>query len=1029
MNLPRRALALALALLLVGLATMEAGLWIRTETHRGPFLGETGNPTVFFTVGRGWLNRCCVGARTDLPFEPERSRLRLWIGAIEYPHAHSGHDVIRSGAPGTFSHWINELRLTLPLGQPDDASAAVRIAYPVQILDRGASLALIGATALALLLVLAPALHPKALLRTARRLRHAFAVLLLVAFAAVTALELGAWQQTEVVPGPFATDPNSKALFVPVNLDHEPPWLLGARGDNNEARMRSSLTLSVGRHVYTKSHDDLTSIAQGDPDAFSHWGKDVFFMLPPGVANAWDTRLTLVYPLRLASPWMTAALLAALTAALVYVERSWLTPRRVALLTRWPYQLVSWLGVLGGGLAIVYAASTAFAWARGWGLPSTAAIIDSPEGRWLAQKEPHGVEIILALSTIGAMTGWAARWRGVDRGADEARALRLLRLVGLPVLFGGLLLSASAQWTGLWRQGDFSYVSIAGIVPFSDAGSYYADATDVVNSGFFGPVGARRPLAQAFRSTLMAAGGYNYAAMVVLQSLMIASAIFAASVAVTRWRGLWAGLAFAAIGYAVGREFTPTALTEPLGLFWGLCAVPPLVRALRDSSARHAVLAAGLIVLALFNRMGSMLTIPALLVWLVTCFGASLVDRIRIGAAALAVLIGIVGLNAVTAEVYTRDAGMTGSNFSYVLCGLAIGEDWSVCEQRYGDELPPSDHSEQAMVRLMYRKALENFAAHPSVIFERVSDGAYRFVKYLPQTLTQGYYSVSQSFPAGLPIYLLVAAVGLARFLPLMPRRERVFWILFWSSVLVSSGLVYFDDGTRVMIAVYPIAGLFLASGLGPAEQPDIAMVLRLAHASRAGTGALAAAALLLLCFATPWTVHRFLRPAVYFPPNTPLAYGRGRAPGEQFVFGGSRLTGELVVADDEPLRTDVPTLHLSDFLNIVRQSGVEAVQNLVTPEPPAVPFGFIDSPNLVSGEPTKYRYITPPAVVVRKDVPAWRLETAGMPQKPGYEPNWLRVTSAVPLTAEIVTRLNRAASAAPAASKFDAGSHAAETP
>ncbi len=998
MSLARRALALALTLLLAVLVTMEAGLWIRTEVHRGPFLGETGNPTVFFTVGRGWLNRCCVGARTDVPLEPERSRLRLWFGDVEYPHPHSGHDVIRTGAPGTFSHWINELRLTLPAGQPDDASAVVRIAYPVQILDRGASLALIGVTALALLLVLGRALYPRALLATVRRNRRPVSALLAAIFAATLALEGGAWRRVEVVPGPFATDPNSRALFIPVDPGRKPAWLFSPRGDDDDATMRSSLDLSVDGHAYTKPHADLDSIGRGEPQAYAHWGQDVFFTLPPGVGNDWHTHAALAYPLRLASPWMTVAVLILLAAVWLFIEKPRLERAGTARATRWPHALAIGLAGLAAAMAAVYAAVTAVAWAQGWALPSTAAIRATPEASRLAAAEPHAAELALAVATVGAIAGWAARARRADRSADKARVLRVLRVIGLPVLFAGLVLSASAQWTGMARQGDFSFASIAGLLPFSDSESYYADANDVVNIGLFGPVGARRPLAQAFRSTLMALGGYDYAAMVLVQSLFVALAIVAAAGAVARWRGPWAGLAFAAMAYAVGREFCTTALTEPLGLFWALCAVPPLVRALRDGSSRHAVLAFGLVTVALFNRMGSMFAIPALLVWLVACFGKTRASKLRIGAAAVAVLIGVAGLNAATARVYTRDTGLTGSNFSYVLCGLTIGEAWSVCEDRYKDELPPSDRSEEAMVHLMYRKAFQNFTAHPSVFFLRVADGAFRFSKTLPGILTQGYNPVTQLFPAGLSLFEIVAGVGLLRLLPGLSRRERVFWLLFWSSTILSSGFVYFDDGRRVMIASYPVAALFFASGLRVEETavPDPAR--RPLSMARAGTGALAAAALLTICSATPWLVHRFLRPSAYFPPGTPLALWQGRAAGERFVFGGSRLTGVLVVADGEPLRTDVPTLHLSDFVDIVRQSGVEADQPLVTPAPPPVPFGFVESPNLVPGEPTQYEYVVPADVMLRKDVLAWRLSTEPMPQKPGGGSFWLQATGATPV-------------------------------
>jgi len=998
MSVIRRRFAFALALVLLILITLEAGLWIRTESHRGPFSGEAGNPTIFVPVGEGWSGQCCLAARTDAAEALERSRLRVWVGETEYPKAHTGHDHIRLGEPGAFSHWVNELRLTLPKEIPNDSNALVRIAYPVQIPDRAVSLALIAAAALALAVVLGRALHPAAILATLRRRRRFASALLAVAFAATLALELGVWRRTEVIPGPFASNGTDKMLSVPVARGGLPSPLLGARGDCDDATMRSNLRFSVNGQAYTKPHADQDMLRDGEVGAFSHWDEAVHFALPPGIVNGWGARVTLAYPLRLASPWMTVLLLATLALLWAFCERPWLTPDRVGRVVRWP--ILATLGLAWGLTALtgIYAVVTAVALARGWALPSTAAIVGSALGRWLAMAEPHGPELVLALAGIGRLAGWVARSRRVGQTADEARILRLLGIVGLPILFAALVFSASAQWGGLWRQGEFSQMNIAGLIPFSDADAYYSEANDVVKDGVFGPVGSRRPLAQTFRSTLVALGGYNYAATVVIQSLFVGLAIFVAARAVARWHGLWAGIAFAAMAYAVGREFSPTTLTEPLGLFWGLFAIPPLIEALRGRSSGHAVLATALLTIALFNRMGSMFTIPALLLWVVSCFGASRGAKLRIAAAAIAALLGIVALNSVTAKIYTGDAEMVGSNFSYTLCGLTIGGHWSDCQQRYKDELSPSEQSdEKAVVRLMYRKAYENFTAHPSVFVERVSDGAVRFARTVPAIVTQGYFPVSQLFQAGLPIVELIAAVGLVHLLRRMPRHEVGFWALFWPSVFVSAGFVYYDDGRRVMIAIYPVASLFFASGLQTAKAPETASVRTLAP--RVRTGAFATVTFLLVCLVVPWLVYRFFRPSAYLPSDFAAASGQSRVEGEQFVFGGSRMTGILVVADGEPLRTDVPTMHVSNFVNIIRQSDIEKSQALVTPEPPPVPFGFVEGPDLVPGEPTAYKFIVPASVMTKKGVPAWRFDTTTLPRKPGYSSYWLSVTRAVPLS------------------------------
>ena len=55
---------------------------------------------------------------------------------------------------------------------------------------------------------------------------------------------------------------------------------------------------------------------------------------------------------------------------------------------------------------------------------------------------------------------------------------------------------------------------------------------------------------------------------------------------------------------------------------------------------------------ALMTRMGSMFTIPALLIWLVWQFANGVAARIRIGIAAVVVLLGVLGLNTLLLKAY-----------------------------------------------------------------------------------------------------------------------------------------------------------------------------------------------------------------------------------------------------------------------------------------------------------------------------------------------------------------------------------------
>ena len=110
-------------------------------------------------------------------------------------------------------------------------------------------------------------------------------------------------------------------------------------------------------------------------------------------------------------------------------------------------------------------------------------------------------------------------------------------------------------------------------------------------------------------------------------------------------------------------------------------------------------------------------------------------------------------------------------------------------------------------------------------------------------------------------------------------------------------------------------------------------------------------------------------------------------------------MSGILVLADEVPLRSDVPSMHLSDLAAIFRHGEIETYyQQLVTPVPPPLPFAFIESPTLVPGEPTTYKYIAPPEVLLRTDVPTWHFQTSKLPELPNSGSQWLNVTKAEPL-------------------------------
>ena len=647
----------------------------------------------------------------------------------------------------------------------------------------------------------------------------------------------------------------------------------------------------------------------------------------------------------------------------------------------------------GVAASLVYLGWTGYALLSGWALPTTAPIRQWPIADWAARHEPRLGHALLTLAAFGALTTWLATLVADGRQfveREQAILLRLGRGWPVPIVACLLVFSMSAMWAGLARQGDINWGSIGGLVAFSDPGGYMAGAYDQARDGVWNFISLRRPLAAGFRSFLLSLGGFSYASMLLLQAALVAAAICFAAVAVARWRGVWAGLAFFALTYIYSREFVPTALTEPLGLVWALFSIPFFIEALRGSRP-HALVAFAAMTTALMIRMGSMFTIPALIIWIVWQFAGSLKERARVLALCITIVLGVFLSNSALNRLYGTNQDLMGSNFSYTLCGLTIGTLWSGCLDKLKEQGQVLPETEAGRTALMNSMALESFRQHPEIFFGRLFSGFREFLNQLPATFFRGYEYVVAPPDWLLDLSLIACIAGFSYLaMRLISWPEIVFWILVFASISASAAFVFYDDGRRVLAVTYPLLWLLFSSAFtaphtvpanaGPREGPIVP--------ARTGWMILTAAAFLFLV--APWWAHRTF-PAL--AGSTPAI-----GPGEHVILGGRRISGFLVVADGTPLRNDVPEIHLSSFRELIKFSLIERYQNLVNPVSPPTPFGFIAAPRLGAGAPSDYLYIVPAEVMERSDVRAWRLQLEDWYRKPGIKPYWFLVSRAEPV-------------------------------
>jgi len=817
------------------------------------------------------------------------------------------------------------------------------------------------------------------------------------------ALQLGAWHTEFKIAGPFAAETNppraSLILEIP-QAQQDRWWSQPLVGDDGAHPSQSVLELRIDGRGMGPPHTLHETIRTGETTGFSHWGPHVIFSLPPGVKNGPETTATLRYVVR-PKVWVASALaiVSALLGCLIYFEALRSLGRRFAgkpkaLVLRIPYLILVGLCWIGLAASAVYIASSLYAWAMGWALPTTALIRRSRSAQWAASNEPYFGYLLLTLAGAGTVTTWLAGSTALYRPLLESNEQSLRRLLDwcrFPIVACAFVFCISAMWAGIVRPGDFHYASLGGLIPFSDAAGYLAAAFDQVRSGVWNDMALRRPLAAGFRSVLLIFSDFSLSSMLILQACLVAGAACFATQAIVAWRGVWAGTAFFALTYIYDRIFVPTTLTEPLGLFWALLSIPFFIRAFRDRSVGPALVAFAMTIAALMTRMGSMFAIPALLIWLIWQFGDGIAAKLRITLAAVAVLLGVLGLNGLLLKAYGTSQSSLGSNFSYVICGLTIGTGWEGCPAKLASEGKILQGDEVAAASQLYSMAWSNFRAKPEIFFSRLTDNLEKFASDFPDVIWRGYLTGVDE-----PDWLFrnaLTAISLIGLVYIAARRaksvELSFWALLWASIAVSSSLIYSDDGPRTLAASHPLIALFFAMGMiSPGSTPTASSPP--SRLSQYGLVGLIAAALLFVC--VPWMAHQFFTMGGWAN-ATPL-----QKKGEVFVFGGRRMSGFLVVNEGMPLRNDVPSIHLSKFGKILGQSGIELNQGLIHPVLPPLPFGFVFAPRLEKGSISSSLYIVPPEVVERRDVPAWHFDLERWDHRPGgHAEHWLYVTRAEP--------------------------------
>jgi hypothetical protein len=622
------------------------------------------------------------------------------------------------------------------------------------------------------------------------------------------------------------------------------------------------------------------------------------------------------------------------------------------------------------GLSLLYAASIAYGAFDGYALPTAAIFSLFPNGGILAASEQSFAPILLAVAAVGAALTWAVKLGVIEAPLtlrNEIASTRFfLRYFLLPIFLMMVWAMSSGGWSGRIVPGFWNYTSLAGLLPYSDAADHFFGPLQQVLTGSWSVFSSRRPFAASFRELTMALAGFSYVWTLLVQAILLSAALFAAARSIVLWRGLWSGLAFCAFVFILVHPFLGDVLSEPIGLVWGLLAVMFAVDAMRFQKREYAFLSLIALTVAELVRMGSMFTVPAFVLWIALAFGNTIRERLILFAEALALVVALLGAQALCSALYGNTGAVIGGNFAFTLCGLAVGGEWSACLELYKQDLSRLT-TEREQAAFLYSKSIEIISHNPTKLIGGLIWNAWTFLKGIPNFMMAGYWNTNKVLPKWTVLAFLP---GLIFYL----RRNRAhgeasFWLLMFASMTASAMIIMRDDGFRVLFVTWPFVALFFSLAFAPpaAVPPPAGTPAQLSIRG----GALLISLMVCAIVVAPGIIR-------IWPGKELQGLARtANSPGtKQDIVIGRTLTGFVVVPDADPLPKSVPAIHATDFAYLVEQTGMETYYGkFLDAAMKQLPFAFVAGTRVTDAG---YLYYLAP-VKIFTDGPAstWRLTVA----------------------------------------------------
>ncbi len=471
-------------------------------------------------------------------------------------------------------------------------------------------------------------------------------------------------------------------------------------------------------------------------------------------------------------------------------------------------------------------------------------------------------EIAGEVATQRTPVGWITRY-----GWLAAAALFLVSFARL--LCWGV--GSTHPWSPVGISSPF-----CSAVAYSDAAGYLSGAYHLIGAGALDEWNQRRPINAALFATRLVVSDWNIDLAKWLQAVFVAVAAAWAAREVALLYGRYAGIAALAMLWGCGRLFLATTLSEPLGFALGSLALVGLLRQVRTGSVASGMLGLGLMTLAQAARPGAMFVLPALILC-AGSWGRTWRERTILVAMACLMIAATMAVNPLLSRLYGTQDNLTGSNFSYTFAGLASGQSWSEVVEQYQEQLDALPN-EKAVATFLYQEGFRLIRSQPEVFLGELLRGVVRFSIDLPRFLVgiTSRSNIDALSPLLIPQVLFLAALTLSalwRQWRCCCRRDGAMWLAIFVGCATSIPLVFLDGGMRVLMATWPAALAWLATGLA---RPKISAAAKVRYDFDRGVWTLAGllAAVIGVALVVPELAYRLAGSSVIVTDeaSTPLA-------------------------------------------------------------------------------------------------------------------------------------------------------------